>query len=169
MADLTYEVKIDFGNIGGKKKLTYMSWNGNTPRYDIRDWYDEKAGKGIALDKDELNNLYGLLRDMFEETEEEIEEEADDNTLLSGILDGIKEESSQYPEEIKETFDILDKLFKGFNIYKEYGKMPFADGDRLQYHVTKGKKAFPDYDAVLEKFDLKSFVTDKGNLYIYTL
>ena len=175
MADLTYEIKIDFGSIGGKKKLTFTSWNGNAPRYDVRDWYDDKAGKGITFDKEELKSLYNMLNEMFEETDEEsievenpwdVEEEETQTTLF----DEVEEETeSEYPEEIKTKFDILDKLFDGFKIEKAYGKMPFADGERLQYCVTKGKKKFPDYEKTVKALELNSFITGKGNLYIYTL
>lgn len=179
MADLKYEVKIDFGSIGGKKKLTFTSWNDNAPRYDIRDWYENNVGKGITLDKDELKNLYELLSTMFDnEGEEEVnpwEKEEEQTTLfdesvIEELTDLIKGESeSKYPKKVQKAFDKLDKLFKGFKTEKAYGKMPFADGDRLQYAVTKGKKAFPDYEDLLDKLELKSFVTNKGNLYIYTL
>lgn len=181
MADLKYEVKIDFGSIGGKKKLTFTSWNDNAPRYDIRDWYENNVGKGITLDKDELKNLYELLSTMFEdESEEAVENPWDseeeeqttlfDESVIEELTDLIKGESeSKYPKKVQKAFNELDKLFKGFKTEKAYGKMPFADGDRLQYSVTKGKKAFPDYEAKLDELELKSFITNKGNLYIYTL
>lgn len=176
MADLKYEVKIDFGSIGGKKKLTFTSWNDNAPRYDIRDWYENNVGKGITLDKDELKNLYELLSTMFEDdSEEAVENPWDSEEEEQVTLFDTEEEASdflnepEYPEKVQKAFDELDKLFKGFKTEKAYGKMPFADGDRLQYAVTKGKKAFPDYEAKLDELELKSFITNKGNLYIYTL
>ena len=166
MADLKYEVKIDFGSIGGKKKLTFTSWNDNAPRYDIRDWYENNVGKGITLDKEELKTLYDMLTEMFaDEPEENPWEEEEQVTLF----DAEEETSGKYPDKVQKAFDVLDKLFKGFKTEKDYGKMPFADGDRLQYSVTKGKKVFPDYEKTLKDLELKSFVTNKGNLYIYTL
>lgn len=168
MADLKYEVKKDFGSIGGKKKLTFTSWNDNEPRYDIRDWYENNVGKGITLDENELKALYELLSTMFDdEDEEEVnpwEKEEEQTTLFDESAS-----ESKYPKKVQKAFDELDKLFKGFKTEKAYGKMPFADGDRLQFSVTKGKKEFPDYEDLLDKLELKSFVTNKGNLYIYTL
>lgn len=147
MAEITYETKIDFGNFCGNKKLTFTSWNDGEFKYDIRDWYDNgSCGKGITLTLDELKALYELI-------------------------DGIEFESTEVIPEIQEKFDELDGLFKGFKTERKYGVMEFAkkSGNRFQYMVKKGKKALPDYEKVVEKLGLKSFVTDKGNLFIYTL
>lgn len=184
MADVSFEVKVDFGGIGGKKKLTFTSWNGNAPRYDIRDWYEnEKCGKGITLDKEELLTLYKLLEGMFEDkeevtTEETVEEETEEESIenveeqmsLFDTAEEPKEEvKADYPAAIKKIFKILNDLFKGFEVEAEYGKMPFADGNRIQYLVKKSDDSYPDYHKTLETLELKSFITNKGNLYIYTL
>lgn len=179
MADLKFEVKIDFGEIGGKKKLTFTSWNGNAPRYDIRDWYDdEKCGKGITLDKSELKSLFELLKEMYETPEEEVEEEVEEDIEeqeteeeQTTLFDNIKEskEDITYPKAIQKIFKSLDSFFEDFETEKQYGKMPFADGERLQYLVHKSDDDYPDYEELLEALELKSFITNKGNLYIYTL
>lgn len=189
MNDIAFETKIDFGNFGGNKKLTFTSWNGNAPRYDIRDWYDDKAGKGITLDKDELKRLYELLVDMYENNDE-AEDEAEDETVeetespwdmeetttdTDEVEENTEEETEEeaeeetYPKAIQKKFDTLDKLFKGFKVEKTYGKMPFADGDRLQYCVHKSNKDFNIKEKELTTLGVKWFITDKGNLYIYTL
>lgn len=184
MADVSFEVKVDFGGIGGKKKLTFTSWNGNAPRYDIRDWYEnEKCGKGITLDKDELLTLYKLLETMFEEKEEATEEVVAEEKVEEETIADVEEQMSlfdtaeepkeevktDYPAAIKKIFKILNDLFKGFEIEAEYGKMPFADNERIQYLVKKSDNSYPDYHKTLETLELKSFITNKGNLYIYTL
>lgn len=68
MADIKYEIKENLGVIsesskGWKKELNLISWNGATPKYDIRDWAPEheKMGKGITLTKEEVNQLRLLL------------------------------------------------------------------------------------------------------------
>lgn len=68
MADIKYEIKENLGVIsespkGWKKELNLISWNGATPKYDIRDWAPEheKMGKGITLTKEEVNQLCLLL------------------------------------------------------------------------------------------------------------
>lgn len=176
MADITFETKIDFGSIGGNKKLTFTSWNGNAPRYDIRDWYEDRAGKGITLDKDELKTLYDLLIDMFDDSFKSVEDDIDIDAILNGepeeeqvsLFDEPTDEP-KYPEAIQKIFDVLEKLFAGFSVNKDYGKMPFADGDRLQFYVKKESKDFPAYEDILKDLGVKSFITDRGNLYIYTL
>jgi hypothetical protein len=48
---------------GWKKELNLVSWNGRTPKLDIRDWAPghEKMGKGITLTKEEAAQLAELL------------------------------------------------------------------------------------------------------------
>ena len=75
--DFSYEIKDTFGvcGFGGGNwatELNLISWNGAAPKYDIRKWTDdhEKMGKGISLTKSELEGLYELLRNIFEDEEE---------------------------------------------------------------------------------------------------
>lgn len=48
---------------GWTKELNLISWNGGTPKYDIRDWSPnhEKMGKGITLTDEEAKKLKELL------------------------------------------------------------------------------------------------------------
>jgi len=166
MADVKFNTKYDFGNIGGHKRLTYTSWNDGDYKFDIRDWYENGAvGKGMTLTKTELKSLYDLLITMYEKTEDEEE----DDFLKEFEVE--EEHEPTVPEEIQKKFDIIDTLFKGFKTEKAYGIMEFAkaSGERFQYCVTKGKKDFPDYEETLGTLELRSFITDKGNLYVYTL
>ena len=174
MAELTFETKIDFGGIGGRKKLTFTSWNNNAPRYDIRDWYENgSAGKGITLDVTELQKLFEILKQMDENGQfaekEEPEEMPFGDSVEETKAEETTEEPKEFPKAVQKVFETLDKLFEGFEITKDYGEMPFAKGNRVQYTVAKSKKKFPKYEDTLEKLKLKSFVTNKGNLYIYTL
>ena len=42
-----------------------VSWNGNPPKYDIRDWSPTAAAwQGISLTEEELKTLKGILDDM---------------------------------------------------------------------------------------------------------
>lgn len=68
MADFKYEITEELGvisesNKGWKKELNLISWNGATPKYDIRDWAPnhEKMGKGITLTAEEAKALLKLL------------------------------------------------------------------------------------------------------------
>ena len=74
MADIKYDILEELGVLsesvkGWKKELNLISWNGGTPKYDIRDWapQHEKMGKGITLSKDEIKKLYEILGKILEE------------------------------------------------------------------------------------------------------
>jgi hypothetical protein len=68
MADLKYEIKKSLGVIGEgtkgwKKEVNLVSWNDRKPKLDIRDWDEthEKMGKGVTLNKGEVEELKKLL------------------------------------------------------------------------------------------------------------
>ncbi|MFS7491790.1 YdbC family protein [Carnobacterium maltaromaticum] len=44
---------------GWKKELNLVSWNGNQPKFDLRDWdaTHEKMRKGLTLSNDEVKAL----------------------------------------------------------------------------------------------------------------
>ncbi|NFI94859.1 hypothetical protein FC961_10720 [Clostridium botulinum] len=71
MPDIKYEIKeeisvVSESNKGWTKELNLISWNGKEPKYDLRDWApeQEKMGKGVTLDKDELIQLKELVNNM---------------------------------------------------------------------------------------------------------
>lgn len=71
MADIKFEIKETLGAVsesakGWKKELNIISWNGNEPKYDLRDWAPEheKMGKGVTLSKEELKELRDILNKM---------------------------------------------------------------------------------------------------------
>jgi hypothetical protein len=68
MADITFDIVKHFGVIsadksGWKKELNLVSWNGRTPKLDVRDWAPghEKMGKGVTLTTEEAAQLAELL------------------------------------------------------------------------------------------------------------
>lgn len=69
MAEIKYEVVEHIGVLsesakGWKKELNRISWNGASPKYDIREWAPnrEKMGKGITLTDSEFNEFKNLLK-----------------------------------------------------------------------------------------------------------
>ncbi|WP_270941111.1 YdbC family protein [Romboutsia lituseburensis] len=71
MADIKFEIHEEIGILsdsskGWTKELNIISWNGNTPKFDLRDWSPnhEKMGKGITLTNEELKALKNLLNEM---------------------------------------------------------------------------------------------------------
>lgn len=74
MAEFKYDIVKELGVIaegakGWNRELNLVSWNGNAPKYDIRDWAPdhEKMGKGISLTEDEFKTLIELFNARDEE------------------------------------------------------------------------------------------------------
>ena len=71
MAEIKYEVVQKLAVLsqrprGWERQLNMVSWNGNPPKYDIRDWSPDgsRMAKGISLTEEELKTLKGILDDM---------------------------------------------------------------------------------------------------------
>ena len=67
---ITFEIKEHIGvlcvyHTGWKKELNLVLWNGNAPKYDIRDWDPdhERRSRGITLSEKEM----GRVRQMLDE------------------------------------------------------------------------------------------------------
>lgn len=68
MADFKYDIVEHIGVLsenarGWTKEINLISWNGATPKYDIRDWAPEheKMGKGVTLTAEEVQKLKEIL------------------------------------------------------------------------------------------------------------
>lgn len=66
--ELKYEIINNVGVIaeqssGWKKELNRVSWNGNEPKYDVRDWSPDhsKMGRGVTLTEAELRALKSII------------------------------------------------------------------------------------------------------------
>lgn len=60
----TFRVKGETHN----KELNIVSWNGRTPKFDIREWNEDNTvmSRGITLTGDEICKLYELTKDYAE-------------------------------------------------------------------------------------------------------
>ena len=74
MADITHDILRGYGVLseernGWRKELNLVSWNGRSPKLDLRDWAPahEKMGKGITLTQEEARTLRVLLTAALEE------------------------------------------------------------------------------------------------------
>lgn len=68
MAEFSFEILETVGILsesakGWTKELNLISWNGGSPKYDIREWAPghEKMGKGVTLTVEEAEKLKTLL------------------------------------------------------------------------------------------------------------
>ena len=66
--EVTYEVVEHIGILaayptGWKKELNRVAWNGNPPKFDLRDWDEnhEHMSRGITLHQEEAKSLRELL------------------------------------------------------------------------------------------------------------
>ena len=71
MAEIKFEIVEKVGTLstspkGWNKELNLVSWNGNAPKYDLRDWAPDhsKMGKGITLTDGDLLALRDILNEM---------------------------------------------------------------------------------------------------------
>lgn len=60
------EILSTSNRTGWNRELNIVSWNGNKPKFDIRDWSPDhsKMGKGISMTADELNLLKEVLSEL---------------------------------------------------------------------------------------------------------
>lgn len=68
MTEITYEIKEQIGILGinsrnWTKEVNLISWNGGTPKYDIRDWdpTHQRMSKGVTLSEEEFSNLKKII------------------------------------------------------------------------------------------------------------
>lgn len=68
MKEIQYEIVKEIAVLsksdsGYTKEINLISWNGNEPKYDIRNFSPdrEKCGKGITLTEQEMKNLLAAL------------------------------------------------------------------------------------------------------------
>lgn len=65
--NITFEIKEHLGIIskhdkGWNKEINLISWNGQAPKYDVREWdeYHERMSRGITMFPDEMKSLVNL-------------------------------------------------------------------------------------------------------------
>ncbi len=65
---ITFTIEEELGDLsvasnGWKKQLTYTSWNGRNPKFDLRSWSDDHNSmtKGLTLTKEEMVKLKEIL------------------------------------------------------------------------------------------------------------
>lgn len=72
MKDIKFEIVEEYGVLsesakGWKKEFNRVSWNNDSPKYDIRSWAPdrEKSGKGITLTEAELRSLIKIAEQVL--------------------------------------------------------------------------------------------------------
>ncbi|MBP1543077.1 MAG: hypothetical protein J6A16_03185 [Oscillospiraceae bacterium] len=74
MAEIKFEITKELGVIsenakGWTKELNLVSWNENSPKFDIREWSPDhtRMSKGITLTEEEMQALVELFNARDEE------------------------------------------------------------------------------------------------------
>lgn len=67
--EVKYEIKKHLGVLsesasGWRKEINLVSWNGNAPKLDIREWSPEheRMGKGLTLSKEEIKKFCEIIQ-----------------------------------------------------------------------------------------------------------
>lgn len=73
---IEFKIKKQLGVIsekssGWQKELNLVSWNGREAKYDIREWdaVHKNMGKGVTFTREELKELYEILKEVFMEND----------------------------------------------------------------------------------------------------
>jgi hypothetical protein len=71
MAEIKFEIikhlaVLSEGSKGWTKEVNIVSWNNRKPKVDIREWDEnhEQMGKGITLNKEDIEKLKEWLKDL---------------------------------------------------------------------------------------------------------
>ncbi|EFI41574.1 MULTISPECIES: YdbC family protein [Peptoniphilus] len=71
MAEFKFEITKHIATMstnvkGWSKELNMVSWNGRTPKYDIREWSEDHQmmSKGITLSEEEIEILKNALEEL---------------------------------------------------------------------------------------------------------
>jgi hypothetical protein len=135
-ADINYTIDKNiavlgtYGN-GWSKELNLVAWNGNEPKYDIRDWNTDhtRMSKGITLTPKEfeLIGMAFIAMTTPEEQPVEVVEEVAEDTVEETV-----EEPKVYSKSI---YKIVDRMMK-LNIKKNRPELAKAFEHDGGYYVT---------------------------------
>jgi hypothetical protein len=92
------------GQKGWNKELNLISWNGYPAKYDIRDWDSThtKMGKGITISDSELQELYKVLHQLYNEQNTEGNSAA--------VLEEVRKWKQQAPLFLQELKNVISYM-----------------------------------------------------------
>ncbi len=122
MGDIKFDIVEEIGVLstsskGWNKEINKVSWNGATPKYDIRDWSPdhEKMGKGVTLTEGELKQLLSLFA------------KEPESQKTSGGTELKHESSKQEPIKNPENKPSVDDLYKKWNDACKHSPAPIRE------------------------------------------
>ena len=91
--EFSYEIIEEIGQVGKptasgwSTRLNLISWNGGTPKLDIRSWNEDmsRMGKGISFSKEDAKDLAVLLNSYLEIGEEDLDRPLTKEEMLAEL------------------------------------------------------------------------------------
>jgi hypothetical protein len=138
------------------KEINMVSWNGRPAKLDIRAWQSnhEKCGKGIALTREEAEELVKLLNKILKQKDTKTEQQSGTKTRAK------KTRSPKKPEPPKALEPFYDELELQFGaspdkcksarntLLKKYH--PDKNGENIAFATRKTIKIKEAYDKIME-------------------
>jgi hypothetical protein len=110
------------GQKGWNKELNLISWNGYPPKYDLRDWDSThtKMGKGITISDSELQELYKVLHEMYNQ-----QNTAGNSSILLEKVRIWKQQAPLFLQELKNVISYMNE-----NNYTDEAKRDLLLGEK---------------------------------------
>jgi len=140
------------------KEVNLVSWNGRPAKLDIRAWQSnhEKCGKGIALTRDETEELVKLLNKILKQKDTKAEQQTGTGTKTRTK----KSQSPKKPEPPKTLEPFYDELELQFGVGPDKCKSarnsllkkyhPDRNSENIAFATRKTIKIKEAYDKIME-------------------
>jgi hypothetical protein len=138
------------------KEVNLVSWNGRPAKLDIRSWQSnhEKCGKGIALTREETEELVKLLNKILKQKETKTEQQTGTRTRKK------KSQTPKKPEPPKTLEPFYDELELQFGAGPDKCKSarntllkkhhPDRNSENIAFATRKTIKVKEAYDKIME-------------------
>lgn len=156
MASIDYKILKEYGTVARhgdvSLELKLISWNGHTPRYDLRAWRDNFACGGLTFSKNELRKLGELIGDYLKNvTHDKVPTiEKTHSTIKVSSEPIIKKSSAKKSEtkkpEIEKTETKEDKTEKPSNVIQFPKPKP-----EIERMITDGNATYEDCQKKIAK------------------
>ena len=91
--EFSYEIIEEIGTIGSptasgwSTRLNLISWNGGSPKLDIRSWNDDmtRMGKGVTFSKGDAKDLAVLLNSYLGLSEDDLDRPLTNEEMLAEL------------------------------------------------------------------------------------
>lgn len=91
--EFSYEIIKEIGTIGSptasgwSTRLNLISWNGGTPKLDIRSWNEDmtRMGKGVTFSKEDAKDLEVLLNSYLGLSEDDLDRPLTNEEMLAEL------------------------------------------------------------------------------------